>query len=265
MRSRLSWVICLCATLAASSVSGQEGETESPAFATLCMVEWSIGPIWAGGGLGCPPVVQPLSAPNRPCRKRYSTSAGTAEEALLRYDVAGRLSQVENVGHGRADYVYDAEGRLTTHTHRPRGYPATTTSFVYTPGSRSGDYAISEEPSSSDYRNRWQIEAGRIHSSVYMSGASTLTTNRWVYESEVFVRVETIPCRGASSDASCVPSGPPSRMEVTRDRNGRIQRWTNGDVRNVYTYDSRGRLTRIRGTSARLQDDTRIDYVCPER
>jgi len=232
MSSRLSWAIGTFVLIAAWPVAGQEAQGENLAFGTLCTVEWSIGPIWAGSTFGCPPVVQPMSAPNRPCRRRYSTSVGTAEEARLRYDAAGRLSQVESVGRARADYVYDAEGRLTTHTYRPSGYPPTTTSFVYTPGPRPGAYAISDDTTSSDYRNRWEIDGGQIRSSEYVSGASTLTTHRWIYEDGLFAAVETVLCQVPSSGGSCDPSGPPTRAEVVRDRAGRIQRRTDGDYSN---------------------------------
>ena len=222
--ARSSWAIVAFVLVAAWPVAGQEARGPDVAFDTLCAVEWSIGPIWAGATLGCPPVVQPLSAPNRPCRRRYTNSQGTAEEARLRYDAAGRLSQVETVSHGTADYVYDATGRLTTHRRRPMGYPATTTSFVYTPGASADAYAIASQSSSSEERNRWDVDAGQIRASEYVMGA-VRSTSRWIYENRSFVAVETIVCRDPSGDPSCDPSGPSTRATVVRDRAGRIRGW----------------------------------------
>ncbi len=265
MRSALAWTVCFFVAIAAPPVLGQAARPEGTAFATLCMVQWSIGPIWAGSRLGCPPVLQPLQAPNRPCRTRYSTS-DTREEARLRYDTAGRLREVEHVGRvgSRTSHVYDAEGRVTAHTRHTVG-PSETTSFAYAQG------AISEDDSSSDYRHRWQLEGERLISEEYAQGARDappFSVSRWIYEGAVFIGVDTIVCRTPPSDPSarCEPSGPPQRSSVRRDRTGRITGWTNGDDTDSFTYDARGRLTRTRSirASTRFQSELRVDYVCPE-
>lgn len=229
------------------------------------MIDWSIGPVWAGAVQGCPPVVQPLQAPNRPCRTRYATSEDTAEVARLDYDAEGRLREVEHVGRGRAVYAYDAAGRLTTHTRRPTGYPPTTTTFTYAAGAREGDYTLWDDTSSDSYGHRWRVEAGRIVSEESLHDDAPVSTSRWLYESDVFVGVETTLCTTPSASPSCEPSAPPTRTHVTRDRAGRIATWSSADIVRRYTYDARSRLTRVRTTSPRLRTDMRIDYVCPSR
>lgn len=262
MRFRLFWALCALFTVAASPVVGQERRADDTAFATLCMVDWSIGPIWAGSRLGCPPVLQPLRAPDRPCRTRYTTGDGTREEARLRYDAAGRLREVEHVGRRRASYAYDAEGRLTTHTTQTRGYPPTTTSFTYAQG------AIADDTTASNDRHRWQLEGGRVVSEESVHGAPDappMSTARWIYENETFVGVDSVLCRAPSRDgARCEPSGSTNRSRITRDRAGRISRRTNGELTDLYTYDARGRVIRIRSASARFHDQMQVDYVCAE-
>lgn len=262
---RLSLAVCALVSLVASPLVSQEPPPDEPSFATLCMIDWSIGPIWAGASRGCAPVVQPLQAPNRPCRTRYSTSQGTAEEARLDYDAEGRLREVEHVGRGRAVYAYDAAGRLTTHTrHRP-SYPPTSTTFTYAVGAREGDYTLSSDATHDAYGQRWHVEAGRIVSDELVHRDVLVSISRWLYEADVFVGVETTLCTTPSSSPSCEPSAPPSRSHVTRDRAGRIATWSNADIVQRYTYDARGRVTGIRTTSPRLRADMRIDYVCPSR
>lgn len=262
---RLVWIVCVLVALAAAPLASQAPAREDVAFATLCMIEWSIGPIWAGASLGCPPVVQPLQAPNRPCRRRYSTSEGSREEARLDYDADGRLREVEEVGRGRAVYTYDAAGRLTTHTRRPTGYPPTSTTFTYAPGAREGDYTLTDDTTSDAYGHRWHVAAGRIVSDESLHDDVRDATSRWLYEADVFVGVETTLCTTPSSSPSCEPSAPPTRSHVTRDRAGRIATSTTADIVRTYTYDARGRVTRFRTTSPRLREDMRVDYVCPSR
>lgn len=263
MRARLAVTVCVWMVVAAAPVVGQERPSADTALATLCMVKWSIGPIWAGEQLGCPPVVQPLAAPDRPCRTRYSTGTGTHEEARLRYDAAGRLREVEHVGRGRVTYVYDAEGRLTTHTRLTTGYAPSVTSFAYAPG------AITDDAPSSVDRHRWQVEGGRLVSSEYVYGARDappMSTSRWIYESGRFVGVDTVLCRTPSRDGvRCEPRGAVEQSRITRDRAGRISRLTSGDNTTLYTWDVRGRVTRIRSTSTRFRDEMLVDYVCPDR
>lgn len=262
MRARRSWLISSWVALVTSPVVAQERPRDDVALATLCMVEWSIGPVWAGERLGCPPVVQPLAAPNRPCRTRYSTSGGTREEARLRYDAAGRLREVEHVGRGRVTYVYDGEGRLTSYTRQTTGYAPTTTSFAYARGT------ITDDTTSSTDRHRWQVEGGRLVSAEYVNGAPDappMSASRWIYERERFVGVDAVLCRTPPRDgARCDPAGPVDRSRVTRDRDGRISRRTNGDTTDLYTYDARGRVIRIRSASARFRDQMLVDYVCPD-
>lgn len=262
MRALRLWVILSWGPLLTSPVVGQERPREDAAFATLCVVKWSIGPVWAGEQLGCPPVVQPLEAPNRPCRTRYSTGDGTREEARLRYDATGRLREVEEVGRARVTYVYDAEGRLTTRTRLATGYPPTTTTYTYAPGT------ISDDTASSIDRHRWQVEGGRLVSAEYVYGAPDappISASRWIYERERFVGVDTTLCRAPSRNGTrCEASGPAVRSRVTRDQAGRILRLTSGDTTALYTYDARGRVIRIQSASARFRDQMLVDYVCPE-
>ena len=253
---------CGSVALVASSAEGQPRAPNDTPFATLCVVQWSLGPIWAGQRLGCPAVVQPLPSPDRPCRTRYTTGGGTAEEARLRYDAAGRLRAVEHVGRGRATFVYDAEGRLTSHTRQPAGYPPATTTFAYGPG------AITDETTGSSERHRWQVEGARVVAEEYVQGESgnpIVSVARTIDEDGVFVGVDSVLCRGPSRDGvRCEPAGPVDRSRVTRDRAGRIVRSTHGDTTFLYTYDARGRVSRIRSASARFRDQTLVDYVCPE-
>lgn len=262
MRARRLWLIISWVTAVTSPVVGQERPRDDAALATLCMVEWSIGPVWAGERLGCPPVVQPLAALNRPCRTRYSTGVGTREEARLRYDAAGRLREVEHVGRGRVTYAYDAEGRLTTRTRLTTGYAPITTTYAYARG------MISDETTSSTERHRWQVEGGRLVSAEYVNGAPDappMSVSQWIYERDRFVGVDAVLCRTPSrGGARCEPSGPVDRSRVTRDQAGRISRRTNGDTTDVYTYDPRGRVIRIRSASARFRDQMLVDYVCPD-
>lgn len=259
---RLVWSVCVLVALAASPLASQAPAREDVASATLCMIEWSIGPIWAGASVGCPPVVQPLQAPNRPCRRRYSTSEGSREEARLDYDADGRLREVEHVGRGRAAFAYDPEGRLTSHARRSTAYPASTTSYTYTAGARAGDYTISADTPPGDDGYRWRVEADRIVSTDSTEAGVALSIARALFEGDVFAGVETTLCTRPSSSPSCEPSGQPSRTHITRDRLGRIASWSNEDIVRRYTYDARGRLTRVRTESPRLRDDLRVDYVC---
>jgi YD repeat-containing protein len=263
MRTRLAGLVCGVVAIAAAPVDGQERPTNDVAHATLCMVDWSIGPIWNGERVGCPPVLQALPPLDRPCRTRYSTGVGTREEALLRYDAAGRLREVEHVGRGRASYVYDAQGRLTRHTRQTMGYSATTTTFTYGPG------LITDDTTTSNERHRWQVEAGRVVTSESLQGAPDappMATSRSVVERGVFVGLDTVLCRTPARDGvRCDPTGPAQPSRVMRDRAGRIVRGTIGDLTEVYTYDARGRVTRIQSSTARFRDQMLVDYVCPAR
>jgi len=187
------------------------------------------------------------------------------EDARLRYDDAGRLRELEHPGVRRTSYVYDAAGRLMTRTAHTLGYPPATESFEYT------DDAITIADGS-EYWYRWRIEGGRFVSHEYVIGSRgtpPFATSRWLYENDVFVGVETVLCRRPPTDPSavCEPSAPPERTAVTRDSRGRLRQWVGGSLTESFTYDARGRLTRIRGidSATRFWTDHRIDYACPER
>jgi YD repeat-containing protein len=258
MRTRLAGLVCGVVAIAAAPVDGQERPTNDVAHATLCMVDWSIGPIWNGERVGCPPVLQALPPLDRPCRTRYSTGVGTREEALLRYDAAGRLREVEHVGRGRASYVYDAQGRLTRHTRQTMGYSATTTTFTYGPG------LITDDTTTSNERHRWQVVTSESLQGA--PDAPPMATSRSVVERGVFVGLDTVLCRTPARDGvRCDPTGPAQPSRVMRDRAGRIVRGTIGDLTEVYTYDARGRVTRIQSSTARFRDQMLVDYVCPAR
>lgn len=263
MRPRSLALVATLLSLAAAPVVAQQRPAPDLALATLCTVRNSLGPLWAGASVGCPVVLPVLPPSDRPCRTRYTTGAGTREEARLHYDDAGRLREVEHPGRSRARYVYDRDGRLTSHTRQTVGYPASTTTFTWT-----ADTVTDDTPGSDD-RTRWHLDGGRAVSWETIHGAPDalpMAVSQAVLAQGIFAGVDTTLCRrNARTDARCESDGTAHPSRLTRDRAGHITRLTNEAATEVFTWDARGRLARIRSTSPRFHDETLVDYVCPTR
>ncbi len=260
-------LLCSLLPFVASPAVAQERAIDR-SLATLCTVLAASGSLTEGAEVGCPVVLPVLPASDRPCRTRFVLGTMPRWEARLQYDAAGRLQAVDGHERGHLAFTWDLEGRMTASTQTFATRPPVTTTFTWTADTVRGHV-------SGTLRSIWHLEGGRAawwETLPDATGSRRTVTRTWVSQG-VVSGVSVAPCRATPDGGErCESEWGDRQLGITRDRAGRIvaRGHMNVSDRYRYTWDGRGRITRIRHTEVMFSEetlrfDTLVDYVCPAR